>query len=201
MNSKSYCQKKLLADFRNRVEYVVKILLPIYRNQGTNKIIFFFKRYTSKTFNIIWKKVESVIKWDLRTFWLFLIKLQNLPSRTTDFILLLSLKGLKLTKIHEIISFNQTNFAEKFIKTTTKLRAGTSSKILKSMWKFFNNVLFVSIKIPRITFLTGKYLHQKFFFRGKACKMPLRISMWTLCGMVKKQTPKSEVQNFEVARY
>ena len=53
VNSKSYCQKKLLADFRNRVEYVVKILLPIYRNQGTNKIIFFFKRYTSKTFNII----------------------------------------------------------------------------------------------------------------------------------------------------
>ena len=77
---------------------------------------------------------------------IFLKKLQNLPSRATDLILLLSLKGLKLTKIHEIISFTQTNFAEKFINTTTKLRAGTSSKVLKSMWKFFNNVLFVSIK-------------------------------------------------------
>ena len=77
---------------------------------------------------------------------IFLKKLQNLPLRATDLILLLSLKGLKLTKIHEIISFDQTNFAEKFINTTTQLRAGTTSKVLKSMWKFFNNVLFVSIK-------------------------------------------------------
>ena len=125
VNSKSYCQKKLIADFRDRVEYVVHIEnLQYYLQRG---------RVSNKM------RSENILV-------IFLKKLQNLPSRTTDLILLLSLKGLKLTKIHEIISFTQTNFAEKFINTTTKLRAGTSSKVLKSMWKFFNNVLFVSIK-------------------------------------------------------
>ena len=51
-------------------------------------------------------------------------------------------KGMKLLKVHEIISFDQTDFAKDYISMTTALRASSGSKIRKAMWKFFNNVLF-----------------------------------------------------------
>ena len=50
--------------------------------------------------------------------------------------------GLKLEKVTEIISFDQSRFARKFVKETTLKRHLSQSKIEKSMWKFFNNVLF-----------------------------------------------------------
>lgn len=51
-------------------------------------------------------------------------------------------KGMKLLKVHQVISFDQSNFAESFINRTTFLRASSNSKIRKAMWKFYNNVLF-----------------------------------------------------------
>ena len=49
---------------------------------------------------------------------------------------------MKLLKVHQVISFDQSNFAEAFIDCTTLLRASSNSKIRKAMWKFYNNVLF-----------------------------------------------------------
>ena len=49
---------------------------------------------------------------------------------------------MKLLKVHQVISFDQSNFAESFIDCTTLLRASSNSKIRKAMWKFYNNVLF-----------------------------------------------------------
>ena len=49
---------------------------------------------------------------------------------------------MKLLKVHEIISFDQTDFAKNYISMTTALRASSSSKVRKKMWKFYNNVLF-----------------------------------------------------------
>ena len=84
VNTKTYSQKKLVADFRNRIEYVTHVEnLKFYMDQG-----------------------------------------------------------MKLLKVHEIISFDQTSFARDFISETTEKRSSSSSKIEKAMWKFFNNVLF-----------------------------------------------------------
>ena len=84
VNKKTYSQKKLVADFRNRIEYVCHV----------ENLKFYLER------------------------------------------------GMKLLKVHEIISFDQSSFAKKFISETTKKRSSSSSKIEKGMWKFFNNVLF-----------------------------------------------------------
>ena len=51
-------------------------------------------------------------------------------------------KGMKLLNVHEIISFDQSDFAKEYISLTTALRTATSSKVKKKMWKFYNNVLF-----------------------------------------------------------
>ena len=84
VTTKKYAQKKLVADFRNRVDYVTHI----------ENLKFYLER------------------------------------------------GLKLLKVHEIISFDQSSFAKNFISETTEKRSSSSSKIEKAMWKFFNNVLF-----------------------------------------------------------
>ena len=49
---------------------------------------------------------------------------------------------MKLLNVHEIISFDQSDFAKEYISLTTALRTATSSKVKKKMWKFYNNVLF-----------------------------------------------------------
>ena len=49
---------------------------------------------------------------------------------------------MKLLKVNSIISFDQTDFAKNYISMTTALRASSSSKVRKKMWKFYNNVLF-----------------------------------------------------------
>ena len=84
VKTQSYSQKKLVADFRNRIEYTTHV----------ENLQFYLER------------------------------------------------GMKLLKVHEIISFDQTSFARNFISNTTQKRSSSSSKIQKSMWKFFNNVLF-----------------------------------------------------------
>ena len=104
IKSQNFSQKKLLADFRERIEYTTHI----------ENLAFYMER------------------------------------------------GMKLLKVHEIISFTQTNFAEDFISCTTDKRSSCSSKIQKSMWKFFNNVLFVSIKISII--LRSQYPEGDYFF-------------------------------------
>ena len=84
IKTKTYSQKKLISDFRKRVDYVTHV-----------ENLQFYLRH-----------------------------------------------GLKLEKVHEIISFDQKYFARKFVKETTLKRHLSQSKIEKSMWKFFNNVLF-----------------------------------------------------------
>ena len=84
ITSECYSQKKLISDFRKRIDYVTHV----------ENLQFYLKH------------------------------------------------GLKLEKVSEIISFDQSTFAEEFVTETTLKRHSTQSKIQKSMWKFFNNVLF-----------------------------------------------------------
>ena len=84
VKSENYSQKKLISDFRPRIDYVTHV----------ENLQFYLKH------------------------------------------------GLKLEKVSEIISFDQSRFANKFVKETTLKRHQSHSKIEKAMWKFFNNVLF-----------------------------------------------------------
>ena len=70
--------------------------------------------------------------------------------------------GLKLEKVTEIISFDQSRFARKFVKETTLKRHLSQSKIEKSMWKFFNNVLFGKSLQDE-----GKYLDVDILWKSK----------------------------------
>ena len=84
ITSECYSQKKLISDFRKRIDYVTHV----------ENLQFYLKH------------------------------------------------GLKLEKVSEIISFDQSPFAENFVNETTFKRHSSQSKIEKAMWKFFNNVLF-----------------------------------------------------------
>lgn len=84
ITSESYSQKKLISDFRPRIDYVTHV----------ENLQFYLKH------------------------------------------------GLKLEKVSEIISFDQSTFAHNFVQETTLKRHQSHSKIEKAMWKFFNNVLF-----------------------------------------------------------
>ena len=84
VKSKNYSQKKLISDFRPRIDYVTHV----------ENLQFYLKH------------------------------------------------GLKLEKVSEIISFDQSTFAHNFVQETTLKRHQSHSKIEKAMWKFFNNVLF-----------------------------------------------------------
>ena len=83
IESESYSQKKLISDFRPRIDYVTHV----------ENLQFYLKH------------------------------------------------GLKLEKVSEIISFDQSKFAHNFVEETTLKRHQSHSKIEKSMWKFFNNGL------------------------------------------------------------
>merc|ERR1711928_107874 len=50
--------------------------------------------------------------------------------------------GMKLDKIHTVISFTQKAFAKDFIEEVTKLRSTATTSFEKSLYKFINNVLF-----------------------------------------------------------
>jgi hypothetical protein len=50
--------------------------------------------------------------------------------------------GMKLKKIHRVLSFNQSNFLAKYIAKCTKLRQRSTTDFGKRLWKLFANSVF-----------------------------------------------------------
>ena len=81
---------------------------------------------------------------------------------------------MKLLKVHEIISFDQTDFAKEYISMTTALRASSSSKVRK--------------KCGNSTTM---------FYSQNPCKTLQKILMLTLYGTTAEQIRKSKVPDSE----
>ena len=118
IKSKHYSQKKLIADFRDRwvdkkiVKTETKETREIEKSRQNDSYIILF----------IFHRLS------------YTCHIENLQYYIR--------KGMKLLKVNSIISFDQTDFAKNYISMTTALRASSSSKVRKKMWKFYNNVLF-----------------------------------------------------------
>ena len=76
--------------------------------------------------------------------------------------------GLKLKKVHRVLSFRQTNFLEPYIKYCTMKRATSKSKFQESLYKFFANAVFgkcienvrsrIEIKFAKNSSICGRYI-------------------------------------------
>ena len=58
--------------------------------------------------------------------------------------------GMKLIKIHRILSFKQKNWLKSFTDFNTKKRQESNDEFNKNLYKFFNNCIYgKSIENPR----------------------------------------------------
>jgi hypothetical protein len=73
--------------------------------------------------------------------------------------------GLKLKKVHRVLSFRQSNFLKTYIDTCTRLRKKSKTDFGKNLWKLFANAVF-----GKFIESTRNYLNVTICFDLKKCK-------------------------------